>query len=70
MKFSNLQKIPTKVITYLKEVREEMRKVTWPTRKETSRYTLMVLGISLVVSLFLGAFDYIFSLILRRFIEI
>jgi len=70
MKFSNLQKIPAKIINYLKEVREEMRKVTWPTRKETFRYTFIVIGISFVVSVFLGAFDYIFSFILRRFIAI
>jgi preprotein translocase subunit SecE len=38
-----------------------MKKVTWPTKKETRNYTLLVIGISIVVAAFLGALDYIFS---------
>ena len=38
-----------------------MKKVTWPTKKETYSYTLLVIGISLAVAVFLGALDYIFS---------
>ena len=39
-----------------------MKKVTWPTKKETYNYTILVLGISLAVAAFLGALDFIFSL--------
>jgi preprotein translocase subunit SecE len=39
-----------------------MKKVTWPTKKETYNYTILVIGISLAVAAFLGALDYIFSL--------
>ncbi len=40
---------------------EEMKKVTWPTKKETYSYTLLVISISLAVAAFLGALDYVFS---------
>jgi len=50
-----------KIVDYFKEVRTEVKKVTWPTRKETIKKTLMVLGITVLVSLFLGLIDYIFS---------
>jgi len=50
-----------KLSNYIKNSVAEMKKVTWPTKKETYNYTLLVIGISLAVALFLGALDYIFS---------
>ncbi len=51
----------SKLSNYIRESAAEMKKVTWPTKKETYNYTLMVLGVSLGTALFLGALDYIFS---------
>ncbi len=52
------------------EVVSELRRVTWPTRQETMRLTLMVLAVSGAVGLFLGAIDMgfarFFGVILRR----
>lgn len=50
-----------KLINYIKASIEEMKKVTWPTRKETYNYTLMVIFISLGVAMFLGLLDVIFT---------
>ena len=50
-----------KIIDYIKGSIEEMKKVAWPSKKETQTYTMMVIGISLGVAAFLGALDYIFS---------
>ncbi len=50
-----------KLTTYFKESVAELKKVTWPTKKETYNYTLLVIGISLGVALFLGLLDYIFA---------
>ena len=50
-----------KMVAYLKASIEEMKKVTWPTRKETYNYTLLVIAISLGVALFLGILDFIFT---------
>lgn len=50
-----------KIIEYLKASIEEMKKVTWPTKKETYNYTLLVIFISLGVALFLGLLDIIFT---------
>ncbi len=65
MKIINL---PKKLITFLKEVRIEMKKVNWPTKQETLRYTLIVIGASVVVAIFLGAIDLIFTTLLNKFI--
>ena len=58
-----------KLATYLKGSAEEMKKVTWPTKKETKNYTLLVMGISLAVAAFLGALDYVFTFALELFLS-
>ena len=50
-----------KLSTYIMGSVEEMKKVTWPTKKETQNYTLLVIGISLAVAAFLGALDFLFT---------
>lgn len=56
-------------ITYLKESIQEMKKVTWPSKKETKNYTFLVIAISLATAGFLGALDLIFSSGLEQVIK-
>mgnify|MGYP001573855772 FL=1 len=58
-----------KIINYIKGSIEEMKKVTWPTKKETTNYTFLVIGVSLAVAIFLGALDYIFEFGLQLIIN-
>lgn len=46
---------------YFKEVRTEMKKVTWPTFKEVNRYTWTVLIMVLAFSVYFAAVDYGFD---------
>ncbi len=48
------------------EVASELKRVTWPTREETFRLTVMVIIVSAVIGAFLGLIDIGFS----RFIEL
>ena len=57
-----------KIPTFLKEVKLEIKKVNWPTRRQTVRYTLIVLGISFFAALFLGGLGFLFTLLLEKFI--
>ena len=57
-----------KVIRFLKEVKRELSKVSWPTRNQIIQYTLVVIAISLAVAVFLGVLDFVFGWILNRFI--
>ena len=50
-----------KITEYLKASVEEMKKVSWPTKKETYNYSLLVIFISLGVALFLGLLDLVFA---------
>ena len=42
------------VVRYIRETRGELRKVTWPTREEAWRLTLVVIGVSAAMAIFLG----------------
>jgi len=57
-----------KVFTFIKEARGELKKVNWPTRAQTIRYTAQVIGVSLAVAIFLGVLDYYFEYILKTFV--
>ncbi len=46
-----------KAIEFLREVKVELKKVTWPTRKQTTGTTIVVIIFVFVVSAFLGLFD-------------
>ena len=53
-----------RAVRYLREVRSEMRKVTWPQRKEVIGSTVVVIAATFVVSFFLGAVDLVLSKLL------
>ena len=46
---------------YLEDVKGELKKVTWPTRKETLSTALAVVALVIIVSIYLGVADFIFS---------
>jgi len=50
-----------KLINYLRDTRGELRHVSWPTQRQTAIYTLLVIGISLVTALYIGALDFLFT---------
>jgi len=55
---------------YFRESSEELKKVTWPTRKTVLRDTLIVIGISVAVGLFFGGLDFVLNIGLEKLIEI
>ncbi len=63
-----ISQLPKKGIDFLKEVRIELKRVTWPTRQQTIKYTLIVIGLSLAVAAFLGGLDFLFSWLLNKFV--
>ena len=44
---------------WLKEMKSELKKVQWPTRKQTVNNTLVVIACVVVVGLFIWVFDFI-----------
>ena len=52
-------------VDYLKETRAELKHVSWPSRRQTLIYTSVVIAISIATALYLGAFDYLFTALLK-----
>ena len=50
-----------RVSKFLKEVKAELAKVTWPTRDELINSTGVVIFLSVAFAVFLGLFDMLFS---------
>ena len=48
-------------VSFFKESRDELRKVTWPSRQTTVQYTIVVIVGSLLVGLIIGFIDYMFG---------
>lgn len=57
------------VLNYLKEVKVELGKVTWPTRKEAVYLTVIILVASLAVGLYVGGLDVLFTTLLGNFLK-
>ena len=49
---------------FLKEVRVELQKVTWPNREQTTRLTAIVILVSATVAVFVGGLDLLFTKLL------
>ena len=58
------------ITSYLRESKEELEKVSWPTRKDTIRYSVATIVITLIVAVIIGALDLGFSTGLKGLLNI
>ena len=58
------------VTNTVRELRSEVRKVVWPTRRETANMTMVVLALAVVLGIFLGGVDFIFSELFRQLLSL
>ena len=59
-----------KFVQYLREAKEELGKVAWPSRQNTIRYASFVIGTSVVVAVFLGVLDWGLTIGLEQLIAL
>ena len=52
-------------LDFVRDVRSELRKVAWPSQRETINLTAVVIALSVVVGLFLGGVDFLFQELFR-----
>jgi preprotein translocase SecE subunit len=53
-----------KVIKFISQSIEELKKITWPSKKEAARLTGLVVGISTLAGVIIMVFDYVFKKLL------
>lgn len=58
-----------KVIQFFREVKTELKKVTWSSRKETIASTTVVLVIVFIIALFLFVIDQGLSFVIRKILS-
>ena len=58
-----------RLANYMSAVVAELKHVSWPTQRQAMIYSVLVIGISAVTALLLGAFDYVFTGALDAIIE-
>ena len=56
------------IIKFFTEAKAELTKVSWPSRPELVRYTILVVIISLAVAIFLGVLDVAFSYLVENYL--
>ena len=57
-----------RIQNYIKEVIQEMKKVTWPTREELQGSTMVVVIFALVMGAFVASIDFCLSQLVRFFL--
>ena len=57
------------VCKYFRELKSELKKVTWPTPKQVAKNTLIVVACVLVVGVFIWLFDFVAQVSIGGLIE-
>jgi len=57
-----------KILEFLSEAKVELMRVNWPSQKQIIRYTTLVIVISLLVAVFLGSLDLLFSRLVELYL--
>jgi preprotein translocase SecE subunit len=59
---------PQGLIRFAREARDELKKVSWPSRQATIRYTIVVVVGCLVVGAVTGGVDYLLTILLGKIV--
>ena len=60
-----VKEIVQKIIQFIKEAKIELKKVTWPTPKQTLASTAVVIIIVFIVSIYLGIVDFVLAKLVK-----
>jgi len=56
------------IVSFINEVRAELRKITWPSKDELIGATIIVCILTVIFAMILGGMDFIFSYVIKQFI--
>lgn len=56
-------------VTFIRQTIDELKQVTWPTREEVTRLTIVVLVISVIVGLYIGGIDFALTALTEAFLK-
>lgn len=53
------------MVSFVKEAKAELLKVSWPTKQEAIRLTTVVIAVSIIVGIYIGVLDFFFTKIIQ-----
>ena len=59
----------SKITTFIREVKSEIDKVTWPNRNELIASTMVVVVLVVIIALYIGFVDFILSWLLSMVVQ-
>ncbi|MDQ3098160.1 MAG: preprotein translocase subunit SecE [bacterium] len=68
---TDTQTVPKKAsaLDFFRTTVLELKKVDWPTREKTIRLTLIVIGVSLIIGMFIGGLDILLTQAVQELLE-
>ena len=63
------KKSGNRIVKFFKEVKSELKKVTWPSKKQVTRNTLVVIAAVIIIGIVIWVLDLLFSFGLNSFIK-
>lgn len=64
------KKSGNKIVRFFKELKSEMKKVVWPSKKQVIKNTLIVIASVIIIGIVIWALDMIFSFGLEQLVKI
>lgn len=58
-----------RVLGYLREVRSELSRITWPNRVELIGLTTLVILIVIILAIYIGALDAVFRFVVQELLR-
>ena len=50
-----------KLTAYLRDSKEEIKRISWPSRKDITRYSVLVIVLTILTAAFSGGLDIVFN---------
>lgn len=62
-----IKRLASRIIRFFKDLKGEMKKIVWPSKKQIINNTAVVIAVVAVSSLVVGGFDYLLNLLIGLF---
>ncbi|MDO8598752.1 MAG: preprotein translocase subunit SecE [bacterium] len=59
-----------KLTTYIREARQELGKVLWPSQRTLTNHTILVIAVSVSIAAFIGVVDYLATIGFEKFLTL
>ncbi|HBK34617.1 MAG: Preprotein translocase, SecE subunit [Candidatus Uhrbacteria bacterium GW2011_GWE2_40_58] len=70
MESSSQKSLISGLFQYFRDAKSEVGKVTWPSKKDTMKYSILVIAISVIIAAFFGGLDWVLNLGVQELITL